>query len=118
MDIEQLKNRFKEFAIQVILFARELPKGTEYKIIQGQIIRSASSTGANYRAACRAKSQADFINKMKIVEEELDETMYWLEILASLYPNCKKELTPVWKEANELLAITVASIKKARSKKQ
>lgn len=116
MEIEQLKTRFKNFAIQVILFSRNLPKGSEYRAIQGQMIRSATSTGANYRAACRGKSKADFINKLKIVEEEMDETMYWLEILAGLLPECKDPITPIWKEANELLAITVASIKKARSK--
>lgn len=79
MELEQLKNRFKNFAIQIILFSRELPKNVECKTIQGQVIRSATSTGANYRAASRAKSKADFINKLKIVEEEMDETMYWLE---------------------------------------
>jgi four helix bundle protein len=115
MDIDQLKNRYKQFAIQVILFSKGLPKGTEYRTIQGQMIRSSTSTGANYRAACRGKSKADFINKMKIVEEEMDETMYWLEILASLLPDSKEKVTPIWKEANELLAITVASIKTARS---
>ncbi|AEE51457.1 four helix bundle protein [Haliscomenobacter hydrossis] len=117
MDFDQLKNRFKQFAIKVILFSRELPNSAEYKVIQGQIIRSATSTGANYRAACRGKSGANFINKMKIVEEEMDETMYWLEILVSLLPASKDQITPIWKEANELLAITVASIKTARSKK-
>lgn len=81
------------------------------------MIRSSTSTGAYYRAACRGKSKADFINKMKIVEEEMDETMYWLEILASLLPDSKEMITPIWKEANELLAITVASIKTARSNK-
>jgi four helix bundle protein len=81
------------------------------------MIRSSTSTGANYRAACRGKSKADFINKMKIVEEEMDETMYWLEILASLLPDSKEMITPIWKEANELLTITVASIKTARSNK-
>lgn len=116
MEIEQLKNRFKNFAVQVILLARELPKNVECKIVQSQVIRSATSTGANYRAASRGKSSADFINKLKIVEEELDETMYWLEILASLYPDLKSQLTPIWKEANELLSITVASIKTARRK--
>jgi four helix bundle protein len=75
-----------------------------------QLIRSSSSVGANYRAACRAKSLADFINKLKIVEEEADESIYFLELIDQLDSSYKKELDPLIKEGNELLSIIVASI--------
>ena len=76
--------------------------------------RSASSTGANYRAACRAKSKADFINKLKIVEEELDETLFFLELLVELNIELKEKVTPIYKEGNELLSIIVAAINTLR----
>jgi len=75
-----------------------------------QLIRSSSSVGANYRAACRAKSLADFINKLKIVEEEADESIYFLELIDELDSSFKKAVTPIIKEGNELLSIIVASI--------
>jgi four helix bundle protein len=73
-------------------------------------VRCSSSVGANYRAACRAKSTADFINKLKIVEEELDESMFFLELLAEFNPEKKDLILRNWKEGNELLSIVVASI--------
>lgn len=76
------------------------------------MIRSSASVGANYRAACRAKSKPDFINKMRIVEEEADETMYFLELICEFHPDKKGEIAS-YKEANELLAITVSSINTA-----
>lgn len=78
------------------------------------MVDSGTSPGANYRAACRAKSSPDFINKLKIVEEELDETQYWLELVVGLLPEKRQEVAPIWKEADELLAIMVASIKTKR----
>jgi len=84
------------------------------RALAAQIVRSGTSVAANYRAACRAKSIADFIAKMGIVEEEADETLFWLELLeeSELVPAAK--LTAITQEANELIAITVASIKTAR----
>lgn len=76
MNQKELKERFKVFAISVIRFAKELPESFEFKVIRNQIVRSGTSSAANYRAACRGRSIADFIAKLKIVEEELDETQY------------------------------------------
>ena len=78
---EEIKKRTKNIGLEVIKLVDELPNKTSSKAIVAQIIRCATSIGANYRAACRAKSDADFINKLKIVEEETDETIYWLEVL-------------------------------------
>ena len=78
------------------------------------MVRSGTSPGANYRAACRGKSSPDFINKLKMVEEELDETQYWLELFVAILPEMRGEVAPLWKEADELLAIIVASIKTSR----
>ncbi|WP_064197750.1 MULTISPECIES: four helix bundle protein [Emticicia] len=117
MDIESLKNRYKNWAISVVLLTRKLPNEPEFKAVRNQIVRSAPSTAANYRAACRGKSGPDFINKLKIVEEELDETMFWLEFVVALLPEIRTDIVPIYKEADELLAITVSSIKTARKNK-
>lgn len=114
MDIESLKNRYKNWAISVVLLTRKLPNEPEFKAVRNQIVRSAPSTAANYRAACRGKSGPDFINKLKIVEEELDETMFWLEFVVALLPEIRTDIVSIYKEADELLAITVSSIKTAR----
>jgi len=81
-------------------------------------VRSAPSAAANYRAACRGKSTPDFINKLKIVEEELDESMFWLEFVVALATNLRSEVVPLYKEADELLAIIVSSIKTTRQKQE
>lgn len=73
---------------------------------------------ANYRAACRGKSTADFINKLKIVEEELDESMFWLEFIVALEPSLRQEVIGKFKEANELLSIIVATIKTSRTNQE
>jgi four helix bundle protein len=115
MDINALKNRFKMFALDVVRFAEQLPNKPSYRTVQGQIVRSGPSAAANYRAACRRKSTRDFIAKMGIVEEELDETMFWLEFTVAISDSWRPVITPIWKEANELLSITVASIKTTRT---
>jgi four helix bundle protein len=114
MNTEDLKNRFKQFAIQVALLIRDLPKNAINNPYCNQLIRSSSSPGANYRAACRAKSSADFINKLKIVEEEQDESVYFLELLLYFNPDFEPRINLLIKEGNELVAITVASLKTAR----
>jgi four helix bundle protein len=96
------------------LFSRSFPKYYEFKAIRNQIVRSSTSSAANYRAACRAKSGPDFINKLKIVEEELDETMFWIELVSELETDFLSKSESIYKEANELLSITVASIATAR----
>ena len=86
MNSDDLKKRFEQFAIDVALLIKDLPKNTVNTAYSNQLIRSSSSPGANYRAACRAKSTADFVNKLKIVEEELDESVYFLELLLYFNP--------------------------------
>lgn len=114
----QLKDRTKKFALGVIKLVEALPKTRAMDIIGKQLIRSGTSVGANYRAASRAKSPADFISKMGIVEEEADETIYWMELLVESGAIQQSLVEPLMKEANELLAITVSSIKTARSNKK
>ena len=110
MTKEELKDRTKKFAIRVFKFLNTVEKSESSQVLIRQLLRSASSVAANYRAACRAKSKADFINKLKIVEEELDESMFFLELLIEFNPDHKSTIVNLWKEANELLSIIVASI--------
>ena len=115
---EQIKKRTKCIGLEVIKLIDELPNKPSGWVIAKQIVRSSTSIGANYRAACRAKSIPDFINKLKIVEEETDETLYWLEILeeSSMLP--AKRIVQIKKEINEILSIVVASIKQLKQKIQ
>jgi four helix bundle protein len=112
--MNDLKPRTKRFALDVILFSRELPRGDEFTVIKRQLIRSATSTAANYRAVQRAKSKADFVHKLGTVEEEADESLFWLECLKELATKEHPELKRLLKEADELTAILVASRKRAR----
>jgi four helix bundle protein len=116
MTEEELKNRLKKWAVAVVLFTRKFTKEPDFKIVRNQICRCAPSSAANYRAACRAKSSPDFIHKLKIVEEELDESMFWLEFIVALEAKFREDIIPLYKEANELLSITVSSIKTVRAK--
>jgi len=109
-----LKKRTKAFALRILKLVDALPKTTAGRALASQIVRSGTSVAANYRAACRAKSPADFIAKMGIVEEEADETLFWLELLEESDLITAAKLTAIKEEANELIAITVASIKTAR----
>jgi four helix bundle protein len=115
MSIEELKNRFKRFAINVAHLIQRMPKNIINSAYCNQLIRSSSSTAANYRAACRGKSPADFINKLKIVEEELDESVFFLEMLENFNPEESETINTLMKEGNELLAITVKSILTAKA---
>lgn len=110
----ELKNRTKTFAIRIINLYRGLPKAEESRIIGKQILRSGTSVAANYRAVCRARSHADFIAKMSIVVEEMDETLFWLEILIDAKIISSAKLTNLQKEADELMAIFAASLQKAK----
>ena len=109
-----LKKRTKAFALRILKLVDALPKTTAGRALASQIVRSGTSVAANYRAACRAKSSADFIAKMGIVKEEADETLFWLELLEESELVTAAKLTAIKQEANELIAITVASIKTAR----
>ena len=111
----ELKERFLRFALNVYHLTQIFPKESVHFVITNQILRSSSSPGANYHAACRAKSGPDFINKLKIVEEELDETLYWFKYTNGVDPKWIPETAPLDKECNELLAITVSSIKTKRA---
>ncbi|HUV14620.1 MAG TPA: four helix bundle protein, partial [Acidobacteriota bacterium] len=102
------------FALQVISFCCDLPRKTELDVIRRQLIRSATSVGANYRAACRARSRREFLSKLSIVEEEADESLYWLELLAELSRGKNDRLSALQKESSELAAIVIASKKTAR----
>jgi len=114
MKEHDLKLRTKRFALDVIKFVEALPKDETSRILGRQLLRSGTSVGANYRAAKRAKSNADFIHKMGTVEEEADESGYWLELLLESNKSPGKLVEPLLNEANELVAITVASINTAR----
>jgi four helix bundle protein len=113
MNKEDLKRRLKELAVRAARLCMKLPPNIINKVYTGQTIRSSSSSASNYRAACRGKSKADFINKLKITEEELDETMFFYEMLAEFNPDFRDELRELYKEADELLSIIVASINTA-----
>lgn len=109
-----MQDRLKNYALSIIFFTEQLPDVYKYKVVTNQIIRSSSSSAANYRAACRARSAADFIAKMGIVEEELDETLFWLEFIIGISDKWELHITPLSKEGNELLAIIVSSIVTAK----
>src|SRR5213595_2703952 len=109
-----LKKRTKTFALRILKLVDALPKTTAGRALASQVVRSGTSVAANYRAACRARSTADFIAKMGIVEEEGDETLFWLELLEESELVSATKLAAIKQEANELIAITVASIKTAR----
>lgn len=117
MDKETFQKRTKQMAIRVIHMSNALPHTMAADVVGRQIVRSASSVGSNYRAACRAKSAPDMINKLKTVEEEADETLFWLELLveSGLMPEAR--LADLMQEADEILAMTVASIKTLRNRK-
>ncbi|MFM9904511.1 MAG: four helix bundle protein [Pyrinomonadaceae bacterium] len=117
MTKSELLNRTKQLALRVIKLVESLPTNKTTDILGRQLLRSATSVGANYRAACRAKSTADFINKLAIVEEEADESIYWIELLvesghikASLVSNLLVEL-------DEIVSIVVSAIKTSKSKR-
>jgi len=109
-----LRNRTMQLALRVIRLVESLPPGETSRVIGRQLLRCGTSPGANYRAAKRAKSRADMLNKLKIVEEETDETLYWLELLVKGDIVSAKKLEPLHQEVEEILAMTVSSIKTLR----
>ena len=108
------QKRTFNFGIRCIRFVETLPKSNTAQTIGKQLLRSATSVGANYRAAQRGRSRADFIAKMGIVEEECDESLYWIDVLVELGLAKPNLVDPLRKEADEIIAITVSSIKTAR----
>ena len=118
MNNDELKDRTRRYPLRIIKLVESLPKTQTAGVIGKQLLRSGTSVGANYRAACRAKSTADFIAKMGIVEEEADETICWIEMLIDtnlIKPNLVENLLD---EANQLVSIFVSSINTARGGKR
>ena len=107
----EFKRRTKQLGLAVIRMTEQFPETRLAWVVKDQILRSALSVGANYRAVCRAKSDKDFINKMRIVEEEADETAYWLEIIEESDLLKSDDLRELKREVNELMAMVVASIR-------
>jgi four helix bundle protein len=114
---KDLRQRTKRFALRVLRLVDALPRNRSADTLGRQLLRSGTSVGANYRAACRARSTAEFCSKMGIVEEEADESAYWMELLIEGGLVRESLLKSLLQEANELVAITVASIRTARKKR-
>jgi four helix bundle protein len=109
MNAEDLKERTKQFALRVMHLVDGLPNSVKARAIANQLIRSGTSVAANYRAACRSRSHAEFISKIGVVEEEADETALWLELIVADKILSEKKIAPLLAEANELLKIMAAS---------
>jgi len=116
MDEKVFKDRTKKLALRVIQLVEELPSSRTSNVISQQLVRSATSIGANYRAACRGKSTADVISKLSIVEEEADESAYWLELLVESHLVTDAQVADLLREANEIVDMTVTSIKTLRGR--
>jgi four helix bundle protein len=115
MTREEMKSRTKAYASRVVKLCSALPNSWVAQTLGKQLLRSGTSVGANYRAVCRAKSGSDFINKLRIVEDECDESLFWMELLVDNNLVKSSRLHDLMKEADEILAIVVASAKTARS---
>jgi four helix bundle protein len=115
---EYFRNRTKKFVIDNIKLFRLLPKTEEAKIIGRQLLRSSSSVGANYRAVCRARSQAEFYAKLSIVVEETDESLFWMEVLVEAELVKQTEISALMNEANEILKVVSTARKSVSDKKE
>jgi four helix bundle protein len=118
MTAQQLKQRTFQFGVRVASAVEALPKSDTARILGRQLLRAGTSVGANYRAAARARSRADFVAKLGVVEEECDESSYWMEMIIARKLLKKDRLNTLLTEANELLAIAVSSIKTARCRRR
>ena len=117
MTQEEMKTRTKQFALRVIRLVESLPNRKVANVIGNQLLRSGTSVGANYRASCRAKSTADFVHKLSIVEEEADELIYWMELLVEGKIIKENLLENLMNEADQILSIIVSSIKTVKEKR-
>ena len=117
MTKEELKNRTKQFALRTIKLTNALPNTEIGRIIKNQLLRCSTSVASNYRAVCRSRSMLDFIAKLSVVEEEADESAFWLEIIIECGLIKKELVEPLLKEANEIVAIMVSSKKTSRNNK-
>jgi four helix bundle protein len=116
VDEREFKQRTKAVALRVIKLAEALPGGRAADVLARQLLRSATSIGTNYRAACRSRSAADMISRLSIVEEEADEVTYWIELLTEAGFVRAKKVEPLQREVHEIVSMTVASIKTLRSR--
>jgi four helix bundle protein len=116
VDEHQFKERTKGIALRVIKLIEALPRGRAEDVLARQLMRSATSIGANYRAACRARSAADMVSRLSVVEEEADEAIYWIELLAEAGYVRAKKIESLRNEIHEVVSMTVASIKTLRSR--
>ncbi len=114
MNAEEFKGRTKAFTLRVIRVVEALPRESVAQTLGRQLLRSGTSVGANYRAAIRARSRPEFLAKLGIVEEECDESLFWMELLVESGRMPAARLAPLLREGSEILAMTVASIKSAR----
>ena len=114
----ELLKRTKTYALRVIKAVQALPRADTAGTIGRQLLRAGTSVGANYRAACRAKSAADFVNKLKIVEEECDESIYWMELLTEAGVLPLRRLNALMQEGAELLSIFVSAIRTTKATRQ
>src|SRR2546422_5736302 len=112
---EQMRARTKQFAIRVVRLFRALPKTREAMVMGNQLLRSGTSVAANYRAACRARSRAEFLSKLGVVEEEADESVFWLELLTDANLVRRERLRDLVSEARQITAIFVASRRTVKS---
>jgi four helix bundle protein len=117
VDEATFKRRTREVALRIVKLVDALPNSRSADVIGRQLLRSATSIGANYRAACRSRSSADMISRLSIVEEEADETLYWLDLLADSKKISAPRIAPLRNEVHEIVSMTVASIKTLRSTK-
>jgi four helix bundle protein len=118
MNADEMKRRTRAFALRIVRLVESLPPSRTADVIGKQLLRCGTSVGANYRASCRAKSPADFIAKMGIVEEEADESIYWIELLIESGIMKESLVADLLDEANQLVAIVVSSIRTARGSKK
>jgi len=115
MTREEMQNRTRVFANLIVKLCSALPGNWIAQTLGKQLLRSGTSVGANYRAVCRAKSSSDFINKLRIVEEECDESLFWMELLLENNLVKAARLGDLMREADEILSIVVSSAKTART---
>jgi four helix bundle protein len=112
--VEHFKNRTRLFALRVIRLVEALPKGRTAEVLGRQLLRCGTSVGANYRAACRARSKAEFVSRLGVVEEEADEAGYWMQLIVDAGLMKGAKVSALMQEATEIAAMVVASIKTAR----
>jgi four helix bundle protein len=115
---EEFKQRTKQFALRAMRLVDALPRRRSADVVGRQLLRSATSVGANYRAACRSRSDAEFVSRLGVVEEEADESAYWMELIVEGNLMDDKRVASLLDEANQIVAMVVSSIKTARGRKK